>query len=544
MNNRTNARLRHFAGAVSAIALSFAVSGVAFAQTAPSTAEPEEEVEVIVVTGIRAALQNAINIKKTLGVISESVSAEDIGKLPDVSIAESIARLPGLAAERVDGRAARISIRGLGPDFTTTLLNGREQVSTNDGRGIEFDQFPSELLSGVNIYKTTQASLAAQGIAGTADMRTIKPLAYGRRAAVLSARYQWNSLGEVMPDVDPAGYKLTASYVDQFMDGKLGVAFGVTTMSNPNVTQRTEAYDTSTTNAFTSTAAGVRRKDANNNDIGLGNNVRSPGGLKVNASSTVVERTGYMGVIEFKPTDNFSLTADAYYSTFALEQNNRGVEVNLGQGVNAGWLQGSTRTTDGYVTEGTYIGRYAVRNIFNSSDSEVAAFGLHTDYNLTEATKVGFDFGYSAATRDTLLMETQPCVGGGCSGTGVPIGYKLASSGALSLTINENLADPARVLLADPYGWGAQGFVKVATIEDELKTYRFDIQHELPGKAVSSIEFGVNYADRRKSRTFREGFLRTANATAPVPASAIAGSVDLGFGGLGSVDNVLCPQTD
>lgn len=530
MSNRTGVVMmsrggRRLAGAVSVIALSYALSGTAFAQAAAPAAG--EEVEVVVVTGIRASLQNAINIKKNLAVISESVSAEDIGKLPDVSIAESIARLPGLAAERVDGRAARISIRGLGPDFTTTLLNGREQVSTNDGRGIEFDQFPSELLSGVNIYKTTQAALAAQGIAGTADMRTIKPLAYGRRAIVLSGRYQWNSLGEVMPDVDPQGYRLTASYVDQFMDGKLGVAFGVTTMSNPNQTQRTEAYDTSTTNARISNAAGVTQNG------GLGNNIRSPGGLKVNASSTVVDRTGYMGVLEFKPTDNLSMTLDAYYSTFALEQNNRGVEVNLGQNTNAGWVVGTTRTTDGYVTEGTFIGRYAVRNIFNSNDSEVAAIGFHTDYDLSENTKIGFDFGYSAATRDTLLMETQPCVGGGCTGTGVPIGYKIGGNGAVQLTINENLADPARVLLADPYGWGAQGFVKVATIEDELKTYRFDIEHEFPGRAVRSIEFGVNYADRRKERTFREGFLRTANATAPIPASAIAGSVDLGFGGLG-----------
>jgi iron complex outermembrane recepter protein len=183
----SSVRTRHFAGAASAIALSFALSGTAFAQATPAAATAEPE--VVIVTGIRAALQNAINTKKNLQVISESVSAEDIGKLPDVSIAESIARLPGLAAERIDGRAQRISIRGLGPDFTTSLLNGREQVSTNDGRGIEFDQYPGELLSGVNIYKTTQAGLAAQGIAGTADLRTVRPLAYGRRAAVVTGRY-------------------------------------------------------------------------------------------------------------------------------------------------------------------------------------------------------------------------------------------------------------------------------------------------------------------------------------------------------------------
>jgi iron complex outermembrane recepter protein len=539
MNIRNRASARHLASAVSGIALSFALSGTAFAQTAAPAAEPD--VEVVVVTGIRASLQNAINIKRTLGVISESVSAEDIGKLPDVSIAESIARLPGLAAERVDGRAARISIRGLGADFTTTLLNGREQVSTNDGRGIELDQFPSELINGVNVYKTTQSGLAAQGIGGTVDMRTIKPLAYGRRAFVLSGRYQFNSLGEVMPDVDPAGYRFTASYVDQFMDGKLGVALGATTMLNPSVAQRTEAYETSTTNAIISNAAGERQPG------GLGDNVRSPGGLKVNASSTVVERTGYMGVLEFKPTDNLSMVLDAYYSTFELEKNDRGVEMNLGSqdGRNAGWVVGTTRLTDGYVTEGTFFGRYAIRNKFDTNDSEVAAVGFRTDYNLSERTKVGFDVGYSSATRDTVLIETQPCFtvpdASKCASSAV--GYKIRPDGGINLTIGDNLADLNRVLIASPYGWdgNAAAFVKKATIEDALTTVRFDVTHDLEGdSAVKSIEFGAHYADRTKDRTFREfavDVLNPANADFPsvrFPASTVVGTVNLGFGGLGN----------
>jgi iron complex outermembrane recepter protein len=533
MKNRMSARARAFASAVSGVALSVAFGGVAVAQTAPAAEEPREA-EVIVVTGIRASLQNAINTKKNLAVIAESVSAEDIGKLPDVSIAESIARLPGLAAERVAGRATRLSIRGLGPDLTSTLLNGREQVSTNDGRGLELDQFPSELINGVNVYKTTQSALAAQGVAGTVDMRTIKPLAYGRRAVVLSGRYQFNSLGEIMPDVDPNGYRLTASYVDQFMDGKLGVALGVTTMNNPSASQNTEAYDTSTKNAFTATSAGARRKDINNNDIGLGANVSSPGGLKVMASSTVVDRTGYMGVLEFKPTDNFSLVADAYYSTFESEQFNRGVEVNLGNGNNGGWVDGTTRLTNGYVTEGTFFGRYAIRSIFNGEEADVSAFGLHADYNISDKTKLGFDFGYSAANRDTIKIETQPCAGSGCTGTGVAIGYRVTGDGGINLTINENLADPARVVIADPYGWGERGYGKAASIKDELTSYRFDLEHQFEGKAVKSIELGVHYSDRTKDRTFLESFLATPNDTnTPIPAAAIAGTIDLGFGGLG-----------
>jgi iron complex outermembrane recepter protein len=520
-----NQTARRFGSAASVIALSFAVSGTAFAQTAP--AAPTAEPEIVVVTGIRAALQNAINTKKNLQVISETVSAEDIGKLPDVSIAESIARLPGLAAERIDGRAQRISIRGLGPDFTTSLLNGREQVSTNDGRGIEFDQYPSELLSSVNVYKTTQAGLAAQGIAGTVDLRTVRPLAYGRRAAVVTGRYQYKSLGQLLPDVEANGYRFTGSYIDQFMDGKLGVALGVAHMYDPSGTQRTEAYDTNTTNAKTT------------DGVGLGS-LLSPGGMKVNASTTAVTRSGVMGVLEYKPTDNFSMALDVYYSTFLSEQNNRGVEINLGQGINAGWIRSSVRSANNYVTEGQFVGRYAIRNIYNENDATVKALGFHTDYDFSDATTIGFDFGYSAAERKTQFIETQPCYSNGLAGAAAAcatstIGYKLNANGGLSLTIADNLADPNRVVLADPYGWGAAGFGKFPKVNDELKTYRFDLRHEFSGDVgVKSIEFGVNYADRRKERTFFEQQYRISNATAPIPASLIAGTVNLGFGGLGN----------
>ncbi len=96
----------------------------------------------------------------------EAVSAEEIGKLPDVSIAESIARLPGVAAQRVGGRAEIISVRGFSPDFTTVLLNGRQQASSGYNRGVEFDQYPSELLGSVVVYKTPDADIAGMGLAG------------------------------------------------------------------------------------------------------------------------------------------------------------------------------------------------------------------------------------------------------------------------------------------------------------------------------------------------------------------------------------------
>ncbi len=111
-----------------------------FAQDA-NDPNADTAMEEVVVSGIRYGIESSIALKKNSESIVESVSAEDIGKLPDTSIAESISRLPGLAAQRVNGRAQVISIRGLRPAYGSTLLNGREMVSTGDNRSVELDQF-------------------------------------------------------------------------------------------------------------------------------------------------------------------------------------------------------------------------------------------------------------------------------------------------------------------------------------------------------------------------------------------------------------------
>src|SRR5690606_36698531 len=123
-------------------------------QATAGEADDATVLDTVSVTGIRRGIESAICVKHDAPSTVSAISAEDIGKVPDVSIAESIARLPGLAAQRVAGRAQVISVRGLSPDFDTTLLNGREMVSTGDIRSVEFNQYPSELISGVTVYKT------------------------------------------------------------------------------------------------------------------------------------------------------------------------------------------------------------------------------------------------------------------------------------------------------------------------------------------------------------------------------------------------------
>ena len=197
------------------------LSTAAYAQDA----EAAEEEDAIVVTGFRASLENAVAEKKDADLILESVSAEDIGKLPDASIGESIARLPGLTSQRLNGRSAFISVRGFGPDLSQTLLNGREQTSTGDNRAVEFDQYPSEMVSMVNVYKTPSASLIGQGLVGTIDIRTARPLETGRTVAAVGVKGSLTDKGKLNSGSGNLGYRVNATYIDQFgEDENFGIA--------------------------------------------------------------------------------------------------------------------------------------------------------------------------------------------------------------------------------------------------------------------------------------------------------------------------------
>jgi iron complex outermembrane receptor protein len=196
--------------------------------------ELEKEVEVIKVTGFRRSVVESINAKRFSSNVVETISAEDIGKLPDASIAESLARLPGLASQRLDGRASKISIRGFGENESGTTLNGREQVSIGDNRGVEFDLYPSEIMSGVTVYKTPNASLEGEGIAGVVNLQTIKPLNQDGQVLQFNGVYEQTSFDKLNPDGDDKGAKGTFFYMDQFNDNTLGVAFAYTTMTSPN----------------------------------------------------------------------------------------------------------------------------------------------------------------------------------------------------------------------------------------------------------------------------------------------------------------------
>ncbi len=147
----------------------------AIAQVASAPPKAESALDEIVVTGTRASLEHSLDIKRqTIGVV-DSISAEDIGKLPDQNVAESLQRVPGVSIDRDQGEGRFITVRGFGPEFNTVLLNGRVLATDNPGREFSFDILPPELVSGADVYKTSSAEFQDGGIGSTVNLRTARP---------------------------------------------------------------------------------------------------------------------------------------------------------------------------------------------------------------------------------------------------------------------------------------------------------------------------------------------------------------------------------
>lgn len=148
-----------------------------------------QRVEEVVVTGFRSSLNSALEDKRKETAAIDSIKAEDIGKFPDSNLAESMQRVPGVTLSRGDGGEGRnISVRGLGPAFTRVRINGMEGAAQtgasdiygagNNGRSFDFDVFPSEIFSALEVRKTPSADVEEGSLGATADLRSPRPLDY------------------------------------------------------------------------------------------------------------------------------------------------------------------------------------------------------------------------------------------------------------------------------------------------------------------------------------------------------------------------------
>lgn len=524
-------------GSAIALALTPASAWAQQANTQPPTpvdaeageddaAQPVETSGEILVTGFRASLASAVAEKRSSDLILESVTAEDIGKLPDASIGESIARLPGLTSQRLNGRANVIAVRGLGPDFSQTLLNGREQTSTGDSRAVEFDQYPGEVVNQVVVYKSPSAELVGQGLAGTIDIRTIRPLDLNERVLAIGAKGSYADIGALNAGSKEFGYRVNATYVDQFADDTIGIALSAAYTDEPYQLQEFNAWG----------YAGD----------GTASNPYVIGGSKSFVTSTQLKRFGVTGTFQAELAETLTLTVDGFYSNFDDDQTKRGIELPLGFQAFGTQFNPATATTKNignalFATSGTFTNvQGVIRNDIFQREADLYSGGLNLAYEGNDGWSAFFDFGYSRTDRNELSIESYSGTGynvdGGATDT---IGFRSDANGT-SFSPGLNYSDTNLIRLTDPLGWGGDrvqaGYYNNRIVDDELKQFRVGVERELEG-FFSAVKVGLNYTNRDKSLTPDEFFVQLPGGAteAPIPAGFLLRPTNLNYLGLGPI---------
>jgi TonB-dependent receptor len=297
-----------------------AISAVANGQEANPDAVPEgaESIEEVVVTGFRASLDKALEAKQQQVGAVDTIVAEDIADFPDLNLAESLQRVPGVAIARDAGEGRNISVRGLGPQFTRVRINGIEAMSanggtdaaggTNRGRNFDFNTFASELFNNITIRKSGAAEVEEGSLGATVDLQTARPFDYDGFTMAGSLQLGYNDLNE---DSDPRAAFLISN---TFADGKVGALVSVAyterkLLDEGTSTVRWRRGGTAATN-FGSAAANAGETLA---DI---NNAFRPRIPRYDLYQHEQERLGVTASLQFAPTDATSINLDTLYAKF------------------------------------------------------------------------------------------------------------------------------------------------------------------------------------------------------------------------------------
>ncbi len=465
----------------------------------------EEEGATLVITGYRGSLIRSLDEKRHADTVTEQITADDLGGLPDVSIADALTRLPGISAIRTGGKASEINIRGLSGIFVHTTLNGREQVSTSGSRSVEFAQYPSELISGATVYKSQKASLIEGGVAGSVDLKTASPLSSRQQHSFnINGRGMFNDRAGEIHDAEEWGNRFSASYQGKYLDDTLGFAVGYARLFQPSVATQ-----------FIGFAYGPLR------DVdGLANDTDGPVGVLPNgdpdltniASEYISEgfemqhkggkstRDSYVAVVEWTPNNDFTLKADLFVSKFDEQAFARGFRVKFDAG--------NAILNNPVVENNALIGadfnrsrlggntRVELVNDNNVKVDDTEAFGINAEWELTDQFTLVGDISRSTATSDFNNGLLWALVGrDGIDGpefdTNVAISYRLNGLDLPDVGFNQNFTDLNNVKLTK---YGVYPF----QFEDALNAIRFDGIYETQSNDIfSSFEMGIRYSERQ-----------------------------------------------
>lgn len=298
---------RGMAVALLAGASPFALASTAMAQAAPASADTLEE---IIVTGVRGSQQRSVDVKRNQSAIVDAISSEDIGKLPDVTIADALQRVSGIQIQRDAGEGSKVNIRGL--PQVVTLLNGEQYLSAgNLGEAKpNLSDVPAQLMNAVVVYKTTDSKNALNGVSGTIDLRT-------RRPSDMPQGFSASGAVEGQSGKDTKEKDWLANGLIAYRGDRIGVLVSAAgSQSNLG-------------NNYSGIAAGGPGGMSGNNDWGgsAPQQFISPHGYESFHREVERDRVSVSGAFEVDLGEGFTFLAEGFYTK--MDEYNRAVGLNI-----------------------------------------------------------------------------------------------------------------------------------------------------------------------------------------------------------------------
>lgn len=327
---------------LSAVSLSVLAIGTAHAQdaaaeNAAAETAPAEEGDAIVVTGFRASLEAALNLKRDSVAAVDAIVAEDIAKFPDQNLAESLQRIPGISISRDGGEGRSITVRGLSSQFTRVRVNGMETIATstdgaaaNRDRAFDFNVFASELFSSLVVRKTAEASLDEGSLGAVVDLNTGNPLA--GRAGLNGALSVVGSYNDLAKDLGPRLAGLLSWRNDAgTLGASISAAYSKTStleLGNNSVRWAQARFDgVDATNCFTTANSGGTYVPSTACDrAATAFHPRIP---RYGEVAHDRERLGLTGSVQYSPSDATKLSIDALFSKYDASREEQWGEVLL-----------------------------------------------------------------------------------------------------------------------------------------------------------------------------------------------------------------------
>jgi len=474
-----------------------------------ATAEEIDDLDAVVVTGVRGSLARAVDLKRDAATVQDSISALELGKFPDNNVADSLSHITGVSISRTaGGEGQKVSVRGLGPEYTLTTFNGRILATDGSGRDFNYDVLPSDVISGADVIKGAQAENTEGAIGGLVNLRSASPFDQKGQHGLVTLEGDRNDMSELN------GQKLSATYSNLFASETVGLLLGAVYSKRKDRTDIagndggwTRNPDPNDESWLWGNAWGGNI-DPNNNDVldpeeyGL----IGPGQFRVGSIIEDKERTALSGKLEWRPSDRVRVTLDGLktrldspqvgyqQSFYPLYAPGRWSDIDIQDGIVTGFTMDNPDPEQRMNPELLNMTEYRV--------VDTALYGINGEWGVTDDLTLFGDFYQSTSRRHSggqdsyvVLRMNQPNI------TRIELGGAAVPNVS---TIFDDGRDLISGLANNEFGPSDFNTHYMSlggdNIDDRINGVSFGGDLFVGSHHVDHLKFGVTGTDRKKSR--------------------------------------------